>query len=293
MKLSRNVDLWIFFIGGESLIIPMLAAKLLREKVIIVSAGSGVKVAQAKGDPLAGVLSSLQGITYRLSDRIIVYSTRLIKQHKLNKYRDKILIARKHFLDFDKFKMTEGIARRQNLVGYIGALSKAKGVPNLLEAIPLILEKKGDIQFLLGGAGEMEDKFTNYIKDPNFKGRVSFVGWIPHDELPKYLNRLKLLVLPSYTEGLPNIILEAAACGTPVLVTPVGAIPDIIQDGKTGFIMEDNSPECIARNVICALSHPDLGEITRQARALVESDFTYETAVAGYRTILGHLTCRH
>jgi len=293
MRLSRNVDLWIFFIGGASLIIPMLTAKLLRKRVILASAGSGWKVAQANGGLLDRMVSSLEGITHRLSDRIIIYSTRLITQHDLDKYRGKILIARKHFLDFDKFKVTEGLARRQNLVGYIGTLSKSKGVSHLLEAVPLILEKKGDIQFLLGGTGEMEGKLTDYIKEPNLKGKVSFVGWIPHDELPKYLNRLKLLVLPSYTEGLPNIILEAMACGTPILATPVGAIPDIIQDGKTGFIMEDNSPECIAGNIIRTLSHPDLGNIAQNARALVERDFTYEAAVAGYRKILRHLTGKH
>jgi hypothetical protein len=57
------------------------------------------------------------------------------------------------------------------------------------------------------------------------------------------------MVIPSFTEGLPNIMLEAMACGTPVLATPVGAISDIIRDSETGFIMENNSPKCIIENV--------------------------------------------
>jgi len=73
--------------------------------------------------------------------------------------------------------------------------------------------------------------------------RVDIPGWISQVDLAKYLNTLRLLVLPSSTEGLPNILLEAIACGTPVVSTPVGAIPDIIQDDENGFIMDNNSPD--------------------------------------------------
>lgn len=58
------------------------------------------------------------------------------------------------------------------------------------------------------------------------------------------LNEIKMLIVPSYKEGLPNIILKAMSCGTPVLANPVGGIPD----WETGFIMKANSPECIAEN---------------------------------------------
>ena len=65
------------------------------------------------------------------------------------------------------------------------------------------------------------------------------------------------------------------ACGTPVLATSVGAIPDVIKDGETGFIMEDNSPECIAKNVRRALEHPELEKIVKNERELVEKGFVY------------------
>lgn len=64
------------------------------------------------------------------------------------------------------------------------------------------------------------------------------------------------------------------ACDTPVLATPVGGVPDIIKDGETGFIMENNSPECIAENVERALNYHDLEKIAKNARELVGKEFT-------------------
>jgi len=84
-------------------------------------------------------------------------------------------------------------------------------------------------------------------------------------------------------------MLEAMACGTPVLATPVGAIPDVIWDGETGFIMENNSPECIARNVMRVLSDPDLEGIAERGRAFVEREFTFEKAVERWKGIFGEI----
>ena len=77
-------------------------------------------------------------------------------------------------------------------------------------------------------------------------------------------------------------------CGTPVLATSVGGAPDLIKDDETRFIMGDNSPECIAKNVMRALEHPNLERIVENARALVEREFTYEVA-GGYRKILDNI----
>jgi glycosyltransferase involved in cell wall biosynthesis len=108
---------------------------------------------------------------------------------------------------------------------------------------------------------------------------IEFIEWINHDELPIYLNKLNLLVIPSYTEGLPNIMIEAMACGTPVLATPVGSIPDFIKDGNTGFLMENNSPECISENIIRAINYSDINSISENGHSMVKQEFSKENTI--------------
>ena len=285
-KITRNIDLWIFYIGGDSLLLPMLTVKLLRKKVVLAFAGSSVQTLKSVNDSFFKPVKILSKINCILSKRIIVYSENLIKELNLEKYRNKIYIAHKHFIDFDKFKIKKKFNDRADLVGYIGRLSEEKGVFNFVKAIPEIMRKRDDLEFLIGGDGQLQDKIERYLEKESLSNKIKLTGWIPHDELPDYLNMLKLVVLPSYTEGLPNIMLEAMACGTPVLATPVGAIPDIIKDGETGFIMETNSPECIAKNVKRILNYPDLDIIIDNARKLMEKEYTYEAAVERYRMIL-------
>jgi glycosyltransferase involved in cell wall biosynthesis len=289
-KISKKIDLWIFFIGGDGLILPMLTAKLVRKKVVLASAGSLVQSCKSANDNLSKQIKILVHINRSLSNGIILYSPNLIKEWNLEKYRDKIYIAHKHFVDFDKFKIKKRFDERKNLVGYIGRLSEEKGTLNFVKAIPeIIRRRRDDVKFLIVGDGPLQDKIEEYLDKENLSNKVNLTGWIPHDELPSYLNELELVVLPSYTEGLPNIMLEAMACGTPVLATSVGAIPDVIKDGETGFIMENNSPAFIAKNVERALNHPNLEKIEENARALVERKFTYEAAVGMYKSIINNM----
>lgn len=285
-RISRSINLWIFFIGGDTLLLPVLTAKLLRKKVILASAGSSLQCSKFKDTNLSKPIEILERVNRSLSNRIIIYSPNLVKEWNLEKYKHKISIAHKHFLDFDKFKIKNKFDEKNNLVGYVGALSKEKGILNFVKAIPKILKERHDLEFLIGGNGPLFDEIKNELKNNGSYDKIKLIGWIPHDELPDYLNELKLVILPSYTEGLPNIMLEAMACGTPVLATPAGAISDIIKDGETGFIMENNSPACIAKNVLRVLKYPNIDEIVKNARELVEKEFTYEAAVERYRKIL-------
>ena len=284
-KHRHLVRTWIFFIG-ETMPFPMLAAVILKKNVFLSIAGSLSRAAKFSEDFFLIPTKLLSSLSHRIAGHIILYSPNLVTEWSLTPYRPKILIAHEHYLDFATFTVTTPYPDRPPLIGYIGRLSGEKGVQHFVQALPAILSNNQDLRVLIGGDGRLKDAIETSLQENGIINRVDLPGWISHDDLPKYLNQLRLLILPSYTEGLPNIMLEAMACGTPVLATPVGAIPDIIRDGETGFIMENNSPECIARNVLRALTHPDLEGIAEKGRQYVEREFTFEKAVERWRGIL-------
>jgi glycosyltransferase involved in cell wall biosynthesis len=289
--LLRNVEVLIFYLGGEALIFPMIAAKLLNKKVVLVLGGSSKKESQVLNEPLHHQLNLLIKMNFNLADKIIIYSQNIISEWDLEKYESKILVAPRHFIDFSQFHVESPLIKR-NLIGFIGRFSIEKGVLNFVQSIPNVLTRKKEVGFFLGGDGVLRDSVLKYLDKSNIGENIEYVGWISRNEISNYLNRLRLIVLPSYTEGLPNIMLEAMACGTPVLATPVGAISSIIKDEETGFILENNSPECIAKNIIRALEHPNLGNIVENARKLVEANFTYEAAIKRYSSMFENINKR-
>ena len=286
IKLRDKTDVFVYFLDSHVYLLPVFIGKLLKKKVIIVLAASILNSAQANSNVYSNVLRLSEYLNFRCANCIIVYSQRLIEKWDLQDYAGKIHIAHRHFLDFETFTVTTPFPDRLPLIGYIGRLSGEKGVQHFARALPAILGDRQDLRVLIGGEGQLKESIVSFLQQEDIAVRVVLPGWISHDELPDYLNQLRLLILPSYTEGLPNIMLEAMACGTPVLATPVGAIPDVIVDGKTGFIMENNSPECIAENVLRALEHPDLVGIVKSARTLVEGEFTFDKAVERWGKIL-------
>jgi len=259
-----------------SFILPTILLRMMSKKVEIF-------VAQKSGSPIVELLCKLN---CRFSNLLIIESKSVIKDWKIEKYEEKIVVG-SIYVDTNFFKRHKEINERKTIVGYVGTLDKRKGIKALVEAVHLINKFNEDTKFFIGGKGPFKHLVKSLATEYE---NVIYGGFISNKNLPNFYNELKLFVLPSYSEGLPNVILEAMACGTPVLATPVGAIPDIIKDGETGFIMENNSPECIAKNIMRALNHPDLEKIAENGEKLVEQEYTFGKALERWRKIFKELT---
>ncbi len=293
-KVSKEIDAVIFYVGVAEFLPVVLTAKVLRKKVVASASGLGSSSYKYHYSRrfwgisriYPATLRVLERTVFSLSDRILVQSEGVIDFLGLDKYRQKIVASGARYVNTNIMQIKVQLDHRNDLVGYIGRLEEGKGVMNFIEAIPLFLAKRDSFSFLLGGHGPLYEKIGRKLQKDNLFQSVEMSGWIPHHSVPDYLNQLKLLVLPSYSEGLPTIVLEAMACGTPVLATPVGGIPDVIKDGETGFLMESNSPDCIVENLERALRYPNLMDIARNARNLIEQRYSYEGAVRRYKDIL-------
>lgn len=281
----KQIDIFIFFLGGEILFLPMITARLFGKKVIILFASSTTKIHTSNRDPLAFILKFLERITCTLADKLVVYSGSLIGDYSLERWTGKIAIAREHYIDFDTFKIKEEYGQRENIVGFVGRFSEEKGILHLLHAVPDIVVKRPDVKFLFIGDGALRNTIERYILDNNLNNTIILPGWTPHDLLPDYLNQMKLLVIPSDTEGLPNAMLEAMACGTPVLATPVGGITDFIKERETGFILKNNSPRCITSGIIEILQDKKTLDVIGNAHILIRNEFRFEKRVEEFRDI--------
>jgi len=288
LRIINETDVIIFFMEWDPLLF-IIISKFFGKKTIWMLPSSAPLMRKYNADPLLAFSKYTEWLSYRLSKVIILLSENLIKDWDLVEWEKKIVIAHNHFIDFHQFKITKSYCDREQMVGYIGRFSKEKGTGNFLKAAELILKDYPEVLIPLGGSGDLKKcKFDLNIFQEQDQIRIR--GWIPHDNLSNALNDLKLLVIPSNTEGLPNMMLEALACGTPVLATPVGGIPDVIRDNETGFIMESNTPECIVDNVFRALRSPYLERVSENGKYFVEEKFTFEKTVEKWRKILDENT---
>ncbi len=291
LKLLPKADVFVFAQGSDISFLPMLLVRLARKKVIIRSEGRPSLLVKKyflnPGKIKIALLRLGETISYSLADRILPENKQLADLYEMHKYDTKISIG-SQYVDTDAFKETKKLTERSYKVGYVGRLIKEKGAREFIKSLPLILKDKRDKAIVIGD-GELRDEIEHFLSENNIQSRVDLLGWVENKQMPRYLNDIRMVVVPSDYEGLSNLVLESMACGTPVLATPVGGTPGLIRDGETGFIMEDKSPENIVKNVTRVLGHPNLEQITRNARALIEQEYTYQAAVERYRNIIESL----
>lgn len=274
-------------IMSSTLLLPTVVAKILRKKTILISVAPATKRTKYENNGIySSLIYVLEFITLKISDVITVETPSVIDFMDLARFKKRCLSYDLYILN-SEFKPSTDFNLRKRIIGYVGRFSQEKGILNFIKSLSIIRDSIEKAYVV--GDGPLKLDIVNEIKLQHLEDLVQIIDWVPHNELPLILNQLKLLVLPSYSEGLPNVLMDAMACGTPVLATPVGGIPDVIKDSQTGFLMENNSPRCIAINIIRALYNPNLPKIAKNASEMIKENYSFEKHIIRFREIINNL----
>jgi glycosyltransferase involved in cell wall biosynthesis len=138
---------------------------------------------------------------------------------------------------------------------FLGVVLERKGVDDLLHAWPTVRAAIPGARLVLGGSGEVE-RARALAERLGIADCVETPGWIGDDDKPPLLEQAWALALPSRREALPMAVLEAMAAGVPVVASRVGAIPEAVQDGESGLLVDTGDPEGLAAALIEMLGDP-------------------------------------
>jgi glycosyltransferase involved in cell wall biosynthesis len=167
------------------------------------------------------------------------------------------------------------------LVGNASALVPTKGNQFLIFALPEVLKKiERPIHVLLAGEGEQRAELEAFVREAGLQDRVTFLGHI--DAVPNFLAGLDVMVMPTMSEGLGTIILDAICAGTVVMASDVGGVPEIIVHGETGLLFPVGDVEALKINLIRLIEDQALRtRLNGQAAKHVAQNFSLESMIQG------------
>ena len=283
-----------------------IAAVLRENKIDILHTHGGIaglhgrSAARHAGTP--AVVHTLHGIHYLHYRNPFLRRLYVLLERRYSRSTDRLILvcqsdlrqARRHRLapeekmtvvlngtDFRQELGADDIARKrsdlgwppgQPVVGTVARLHRQKGVSNLLRAAPQILRAFPEARIAVVGDGPQGDNLRSEAQRLGLEGRFLFLG--ERKDAAAVMALLDVFVLPSLWEGLPFVLVEAAALGKPIVATAVDGVPEILEDGKTGLLVPPRNPSALADAIIRLLKDKEearrLGE---RARTLVPPRF--------------------
>jgi len=284
----RLFDVYHFHIGGNYMVLPVLVLKMLKKPIVIKV--SGWWELERGFLRRKGILPKIIRAIFFRSDVIIALSDEIKFQLLKYGFPLKHIISLPNGVNTQLFYPPNERAEHQNIV-FIGRLVAEKGVKILIQAIALLKDEFPNVFLDVIGDGYDREELQNMTKDLKIEQSVCFLG--KKNKVYEFLNRANIYVQPSLHEGLPNSLIEAMACGLPVVVTNVGGMPDIVKDSLDGFVVEPSNVNSLANAIRKLLYNPTLrNKMGAAGRSKIEKYYSLEFITNNYITLYQQLLNR-
>ncbi len=267
-KILKHID--IFKTNQMTAAWSAALSKLIFRKKLVVRTGFMWSFNFAKEHPKSQKLwltKNTEKFAYKLADAAITTSQSSFNYVEQNYHpRRQSLIT--NYVETEVFKPLDR-TKKPGSICFVGSLGKPKNIPALLEAL------KGLPYYIdIIGSGPLSGKLQEFAANNGVK--ANFLGNIPNHKLPEILNQHELFILPSLWEGMPKTLLEAMACGLPVIGTNIAGIQEVIEDGENGILCDTDSgsiQQAIKRMMADEKLKKRLGE---NARKTIVEDYSLD-----------------
>ena len=191
------------------------------------------------------------------------------------------IIVHRMGIDVEKFEFSERRKTGTIKILSVGRLVEKKGHEYAIKALAKVVNKNGkDIIYRIVGDGPLKDKLMSLAEELGIEDCVKFMGNVEDEELLKLYKESHIFILPSVTasdgdqEGIPVVLMEAQAMGLPVISTYHSGIPEVVIDGKSGFLVPEKDVDALAEKLEYLIEHPELwSEMGRYGREFVEKNY--------------------
>jgi len=256
--------------------------RALKKPVIVTARGSDVSLLPNFALPRRMILGAARGadgiiaVSQALKDRLVALG---VPQERVTVLRNGV--------DLDLFRPDARRAAPPQvqpgpILLSVGELIARKGHDLVIAALPLLPR----CTLLIAGEGPERSRLTALAARLNVSDRVRFLGSVPHDKLPKLYAASNALILASSREGWPNVLLEAMACGTPVVASNVWGNPEVVSAGEAGVLIDQRTPHGVANAIQRLLDQPPDRTATRRFAERFSWDATTAGQIQQFERIL-------
>jgi glycosyltransferase involved in cell wall biosynthesis len=237
--------------------VALRIARSLGVPSLIISGGSDVMLLTRQGRRRRGVVQALQEadavvtVSQSLHGRVVELGVDPKKVHVVSQGLDRELF---HPGDQEEARKRLGLPSRDKVLVYVGNLLPVKGLEVLLAACAALREGGTVVRLYVVGEGPLRKSLESQSAALSLSGMVTFVGARLQHQLPDWYRAADLTVLSSWSEGLPNVLRESLACGTPFVATRVGGVPEIAGCGAHNRLVPAGDPAAFAEALAAALA---------------------------------------
>ena len=272
----------VFWLSGP-MILPFLFCKLTGKKTVVFLYGN-TRYKQGKPSLYASLISRIMRFMARHADKIGVETPSVLAQWSLpERCAGKVFDL--HLYVDDSGADTVPYEQRGPVVGMACRLQGNKHPLEAIEAFHRLRGAFPDWTLEIAGDGPEYERCRERVAALGEEDRIRMHGWVDNREMASYYGRWRLLLFPSNYEGLPNSVIESLRCGTPVLASPVGGIPDVIEEGETGWFLPGTTVEAMEAALSGLLKRDDLGDAGGRAEAFARKAISFEDVLERFRTV--------